>query len=77
MYVRPGFRGQGIGRMLCAQIIRVAKLAGYSLMRLDTEVSLRSAHKIYTDFGFRSASPYYDVPDAVRDRTVFMELNLA
>ncbi len=77
MYVRPDFRGQGIGRMLCVQIIQVAKLAGYSLMRLDTEISLRSARKIYTDLGFHSASPYYEVPEALHDRTIFMELNLA
>ncbi len=76
MYVRPDFRGQGIGRMLCAQIIQVAKLAGYSLMRLDTEISLSGAQKIYRDFGFHSASPYYEAPEVVRDRTIFMELNL-
>lgn len=76
MYVRPNFRGQGIGRMLCAQIIQIAKLAGYSLIRLDSEVSLSSARKIYTDAGFHSASPYYEVPEGSRDRTIFMELNL-
>ncbi len=76
MYVRPSFRGQGIARVLCAQIIQFAKLAGYSLMRLDTEISLSNAQKIYTDLGFHSAPPYYDVPEVVRDRTIFMELNL-
>ena len=77
MYVRPSFRSQGIGRMLCAQIIQVAKLAGYSLMRLDTEISLSSAQKIYAALGFHLALPYYEVPEVVRDRTIFMELNLA
>ena len=76
MYVRPNFRGQGIGRMLCAEIIQVAKLAGYSLMRLDTEISLGSAQKIYKDLGFHPALPYYEAPEVVRDRTIFMELNL-
>ncbi len=77
MYVRPNFRGQGVGRRLCAQIIQVAKRAGYSLMRLDTEISLSSAQKIYTDFGFHPALPYYEAPEVVRDRTIFMELDLA
>ncbi len=76
MYVRPNFRGQGIGRTLCAQIIQVAKRAGYSLMRLDTELSLSSAQKIYTGFGFHPALPYYEAPEGLRDRTIFMELNL-
>jgi putative acetyltransferase len=76
MYVRPAFRGQGIGKLLCSQIIQTARLSGYRLMRLDTEISLSAAHKIYTDFGFHPAAPYYEVPENVRQRTIFMEMDL-
>jgi putative acetyltransferase len=76
MYVRPAYRGQGIARLLCAQIIQAARTSGYSLMRLDSEISLITAQKIYSEFGFRSAPPYYEVPVSIRDRAVFMELEL-
>ena len=76
MYVRPGFRGQGIGKMLCSDIIQTAKQTGYSLMRLDTEVTLNIAQRIYTEFGFHPAVPYYDAPESARERTIFMELEL-
>jgi GNAT superfamily N-acetyltransferase len=76
MYVRPAFRGLNIGRSLCAEIVETARLRGYSLMRLDSEVSLKTAQKIYSDFGFHPAQPYYEVPESLRERTIFMELNL-
>src|SRR5512135_705272 len=36
MYVRPAFRGQGLGQALCEQIIQQARDKGYLVIRLDT-----------------------------------------
>jgi GNAT superfamily N-acetyltransferase len=76
MYVRPAYRGKGIGRLLCDQIIQSARLGGFHKMRLDTEISLKVAQQIYKDFGFYPTQPYYEVPEGIRERTIFMELEL-
>ena len=48
MYVRPAFRGQGLGRQLAEQIIADARRIGYSQMLLDTLPQLGAATRLYT-----------------------------
>ena len=73
MYVRPGWRGQGIGRMLCDEAVLVARSLGYAAIRLDTLSRLRPATRLYLAAGFRPIEPYRAnrFPDAL-----FFELNL-
>jgi GNAT superfamily N-acetyltransferase len=56
-YVRPTFRGKGIGIAL-AQAIIEERQAGYRAMRLDTVPSMKSAIKIYESLGFKDTDPY-------------------
>lgn len=72
LYVRPAFRGRGVGQQLVAAIIAAGRELGYKSMRLDTVPGVMdSAIKMYRQTGFREIAPYTNnpVPGAI-----FMEL---
>jgi ribosomal protein S18 acetylase RimI-like enzyme len=74
LFLRPGFRGQGLGRRLAQAIIQEAKQIGYERMRLDTlPPKMNDAIALYRSLGFKEIDSYYDnpVPGAK-----FMELDL-
>ncbi|HEU0156457.1 MAG TPA: GNAT family N-acetyltransferase [Stellaceae bacterium] len=62
LYVRPCFRGTGLGRHLCEALIEEARLHGYRRMVLDTLASMAAARRLYAALGFRATAPYYDNP---------------
>ncbi len=74
LYVRPEFRGRGIGRTLAESLIAAAREIGYAAMHLDTLPSMHEAHKLYNQLGFREIAPYYASPVP---GTRFLELNLS
>lgn len=78
MYIRPAFRGQGIGRMLLTRVCEEARSVGYSTLRLDSAPFMREAHKLYRTAGFREISSYVDSATAARVGAdwLFMELSL-
>jgi GNAT superfamily N-acetyltransferase len=74
LYLRPGFRGKGLGRALAEKIIAEARSIGYQRMRLDTvEPVMKNAVAMYRQFGFREIAPYRDNPMA---GVLYMELDL-
>jgi ribosomal protein S18 acetylase RimI-like enzyme len=74
LFVRPTFRGQGLGRELAEAIIRAAREIGYRRMRLDTlPGKMDPAIAMYRSLGFKNIEPYYHNP--VEDAE-FMELEL-
>lgn len=74
LYVRPKFRGTGLGRKLAQAIIGSGRELGYRRMRLDTlpEKMDRAVH-MYRSLGFEEIQPYYDNPVEV---VAYMELDL-
>jgi GNAT superfamily N-acetyltransferase len=73
LFVRAGFRGQGIGKQLGERVVQEARDIGYRMMRLDTLPSMQSAIRLYEGLGFVRCAAYYETPLA---ETVFMELRL-
>jgi ribosomal protein S18 acetylase RimI-like enzyme len=73
VYVRPAFRGLGLGRMLAESIVRESRAAGYRRVRLDTLPSMVRARQLYRDLGFREIAQYGDNPVA---GAVYLELEL-
>ncbi len=62
LFVRPEFRGKGIGRMLAEKIIAEAEKLGYKKMRLDTLDRLKEAVQLYESLGFQQITPYCHNP---------------
>ena len=73
LYVRPAFRGRGVGRTLADSVITAARAIGYDLMRLDTLSSMSKAIPLYESLGFQRIPAYYDNPSEL---AVFFELKL-
>jgi putative acetyltransferase len=73
MFVRPAFRGKGVGKILAEAIIREGRQLGYRKMCLDTLARLKPAVALYEQLNFRRTAPYCFNPE--RD-VVFMELQL-
>lgn len=74
LFVRPAWRGSGLGRLLAVHAIEEARALGYETLKLDTLPAMKAAQKLYEALGFRDTAPYNDNPvENVR----FMALGLA
>ncbi|HUI29184.1 MAG TPA: GNAT family N-acetyltransferase [Candidatus Acidoferrales bacterium] len=73
LYLRPDFRGKGIGKKMTIEVVKAARDIGYSRMRLDTVPEMKEAISLYRLLGFVEISPYREnpIPGAI-----FMELIL-
>jgi GNAT superfamily N-acetyltransferase len=75
MYIRPGFRGQGLGRALLDALLAEARGIGYQTVRLDSTRFMQAAHSLYRSAGFQEIEPYpeSEIPAEFRQHWVFME----
>ena len=74
LYVRPYFRGKGLGRELAERVIAEARQIGYKYLRLDTvEPVMKTAVEMYRQLGFREIPAYRPNPIV---GALYMELQL-
>jgi putative acetyltransferase len=73
LYVRPRFRGSGLGKLLTLRLIDEARKRQYSCIRLDTVPSMQRAIALYRSLGFKLISPYRYNPV---EGALFLELDL-
>jgi len=74
LYVRPVFRGHGLGRLLTETLLEEARGIGYRRVRLDTlPGKMDRAIAMYRSLGFKNIEPYYNNP---LESVAFMELEL-
>jgi GNAT superfamily N-acetyltransferase len=62
LYVRPAYRGGGLGRQLMDWLIAEARAAGYRELRGDTMPVMEKALAMYDRMGFERTGPYGDKP---------------
>ena len=74
LYLRPQFRGKGLGRVLAETVIAEGRAIGCRQMRLDTvEPVMPNAVAMYRRLGFKEIEPYCLNPV---DGALYMELEL-
>ena len=73
LYVRPEFRGHGLGRALLDWVIAEARAAGYREIMGDTMPVMDRALSMYDRYGFERTSPYTAEPTP---GAVYLRLNL-
>lgn len=71
MFVRPDARGSGVADALSDKVETDARMAGCTVLRLETGDVLESAQRFYARRGFHRRGPFGQYPDA--PRLLFME----
>jgi GNAT superfamily N-acetyltransferase len=78
LYLRPAFRGKGLGRYLLENVIEKARAIGYETLYADTLPSMTDALSLYARLGFERVEAYATdpTPGAVYLRLDLMKLQL-
>lgn len=66
MWVRPGWRGHGVGRRMLHALEARCRTLGYERVVLDTNAELAEAIQMYTTAGYTPTERYSDNPYAQR-----------
>lgn len=75
MYIRPEYRGQGLGKELLNKLIEKAREFEYTVLRLDTADFMTVAQNLYRSAGFKEIGEYpgCEIPEWYRPYSKFME----
>ncbi|MGJ3237231.1 MAG: GNAT family N-acetyltransferase [Anaerolineae bacterium] len=63
MYVRPRFRGLGLGKLLVEHFVRYSVQRGVTVLRLETGIYQVAAIGLYEQVGFQRIAPFGDYED--------------
>lgn len=63
MYVRPAFRGRGLGRAMLNHLAEYCRQHGAKTLRLETGIHEDAAIGLYESFGFRRRPPFGEYRD--------------
>ncbi len=63
MYVRPSFRGLGLGRLMVEHLANYAHEQGVGLLRLETGIHQNAAISLYERMGFEQIGPFGEYQD--------------
>jgi putative acetyltransferase len=75
MYVRPKFRGRGLGNLLLEHLATHALRSGVTLLLLETGIHQNEAIGLYEGFGFKRIPPFGEYkPDPL---SIFYEKRIA
>jgi ribosomal protein S18 acetylase RimI-like enzyme len=58
MWVRPAFRGRGLGRLMLDHLVAHARARGLTVIRLETGIHQQEAIELYERSGFRRIAPF-------------------
>jgi putative acetyltransferase len=75
-YVRPAYRGKGLGRQIAKALLAEARKMGYQRARVDTATFMYAAQALYRSLGFYEVEVYTDLPEEIKKHTMFMEVKL-
>ena len=73
LYLRPPWRGSGLGRRLAEAVVDAARHAGHKKICLDTLDFMDEARNMYRSMGFVEIPAYYDNP---LDGVFYLECDL-
>jgi putative acetyltransferase len=74
LYLRPAYRGKGIGRALAVSLLEGARSLRYQKVRLVTMPFMAEAIGLYRSLGFADCAPFRETHV---DGAIFMEFDLA
>ncbi|HVN92976.1 MAG TPA: GNAT family N-acetyltransferase [Terracidiphilus sp.] len=73
LYVRPAFRGSGLGRALLEWLMSEARAAGHREIVGDTMPAMHEALVLYDRMGFQRGEPYSENPT---EGAIFIHIEL-
>ena len=78
MYIKPGYRGRGIGSGLLRRLLGKGREFGFTRVFLETGKFMATAQNLYRSAGFVEREEYdeTEVPPEIRHIWIFMEKDL-
>ena len=78
MYIKPEYRGKGLGKEMLQHLLSKGKESGFSAIYLETGAFMMTAQHLYRSVGFydRKEYPETEVPPQLRHLWLFMEKRL-